>query len=250
MAGCLTWQHQKGCNRLLAARRCRLIDERLRAVPRFGEGVRRHGQVVFNVVRLALKGCSGDIYYTITQIHCIFTTNVVSLVTPLEYYTDHLLSLMDKTLMFEHPHEKGIPEKSPLCQVLKSKHRGSSCCHDPRIGKFEWPGAGNGETTVALSETGGNLGSITAGAANKDGFETKLRPEESTNVMFRIQSDPSAAHPSPARTCDHDGQSGISPLSAAQNQETAPGPRCKDTCFVICFPFLCPVVTLSSSSKT
>ena len=45
----------------LAARRCRLIDERLRAVPRFGKGVRRHGQVVFNVVRLALKGCSGGV---------------------------------------------------------------------------------------------------------------------------------------------------------------------------------------------
>ena len=88
----------------LAARRCRLIDERLRAVPRFGKGVRRHGQVVFNVVRLALKGCSGEIYTQITQIHCIFTINVVSLVTPLEYYTDHLLSLMDKTLMFpNHP---------------------------------------------------------------------------------------------------------------------------------------------------
>ena len=63
----------------LAARRCRLIDERLRAVPRFGKGVRRH-QVVFNVVRLALKRVfRRDIYTNYTDtLHiyykcCIFS---------------------------------------------------------------------------------------------------------------------------------------------------------------------------------
>ena len=133
--------------------------------------------------------------------------------------------------------KKAFRENRPCAKVLKVTNiAGAVAVTITRIGKFEWPGAGNGEATVALIETGGNLGSITTGAANKDGFETKFRPEESTNVMFKTQSDPSPAHPSPARTCDHKGQLGIFPILLHKTKRLLQGLPAKILASSFAFP--------------
>ena len=102
-------------------------------------------------------------------------------------------------------------ENRPCARVLKvTNNAGAVAVTVTRMGGFESPAIGTGDTrgsTVAFSETGGSFGSITTGAANKDGFDTKPRPDESMTVLLRMQSDPSPAHPAVSNTRDHVGQS-------------------------------------------